>query len=223
MLCCCKVRGCDCHHYLCFCCHKFIPVIMESLLTDLNISSALEILTMTDIMSTLPAETFKHAVRHSHVCLYQKVQLLIHTIVFFHCIGEVCMMTTRWAQVAVYLAWADTASPSAEKRQVNCPITRILADISIWVGWLSRLCRALRYLSLLLSCNPLFPLNLCLTWAAMPSSEPQNHWTTEPLHPQLPSSRWASQDPARSWQTRLGKGREAADKRLFKQRYHRSS
>ena len=135
MLCCllcCKVRGCDCHHYLCFCYHKFIPVIMESSLTDLNISSALEILTMTNIISTLPAGTFKHAVRHSHVYLYQTVQLLIHTIVFFHCMGEICTMTTRWAQVAVYLARADTASPSTEKRQVNCPITSILAATSIW-------------------------------------------------------------------------------------------
>ena len=26
------------------------------------------------------------------------------------------------------------------------------------------------------------PLNCCLTWAAMPSSEPQSHWITEPLH-----------------------------------------
>ena len=43
------------------------------------------------------------------------------------------------------------------------------------------------------------PLNFCLTWAATPSSEPFNPWTTDPpLHPQLLSSCWASQDPARS-------------------------
>ena len=43
------------------------------------------------------------------------------------------------------------------------------------------------------------PLYLCLFWATMPSSEPQKHGTTEPLHPQLPHSHWAYQDPARSW------------------------
>ena len=37
----------------------------------------------------------------------------------------------------------------------------------------------------------------------MLSSEPQNHWTTEPLHPQLTHSHWAYQDPARSWQRGL--------------------
>ena len=49
------------------------------------------------------------------------------------------------------------------------------------------------------------PLNFCLTWAATPSSEPFNPWTTDPpLHPQLLNSCWASQDPARSWhKTRL--------------------
>ena len=44
------------------------------------------------------------------------------------------------------------------------------------------------------------PLYLCLAWATMPSSWPWNHWTTEPLHPQLPHSHQAYQDPARSWQ-----------------------
>ena len=49
------------------------------------------------------------------------------------------------------------------------------------------------------------PLNFCLIWAATPSSKPFNPLTTDPpLHPQLLSSWWASQDPERSWhKTRL--------------------
>ena len=63
------VRGSVIRFGLFFC--FFNPIVMQSAPSEIDVVSALEVLSMPDIINSLPHGTFKYAVRHSHHLLHE--------------------------------------------------------------------------------------------------------------------------------------------------------